>query len=104
MTTFVTLAAWRRYLPERPCDPALEWAGDRPLSVLWFECHRSDWLLWLCQALEIDVLSIGYWCAAQPAQASEAAEHRAIADHVRATIPWATVEAAIAARMEARHG
>ena len=37
----------------RACKEAREWAGDKTIEQIVFECHRGDWLLWLGARVDI---------------------------------------------------
>ena len=36
------------------CEPAVEWAGDKPIEQVVAECHRGDWLLWLAKKCGVE--------------------------------------------------
>ena len=37
------------------CQPAIEWAGDKPVEQIVAECHRGDWLLWLAKKCGVEL-------------------------------------------------
>jgi Alkyl hydroperoxide reductase, large subunit len=37
------------------CEPAIDWAGDKPVEQVVAECHRGDWLLWLAQKCGVEL-------------------------------------------------
>ena len=37
------------------CQPAIEWAGDKPVEQVVAECHRGDWLLWLANKCGVEL-------------------------------------------------
>ena len=37
------------------CQPAIEWAGDKPVEQVVAECHRGDWLLWLAKKCGVEL-------------------------------------------------
>jgi hypothetical protein len=37
------------------CEPAVEWAGDKPIEQVVAECHRCDWLLWLAKKCGVEL-------------------------------------------------
>ena len=37
------------------CQPAIEWAGDKPVEQVVAECHRGDWLLWLAKRCGVEL-------------------------------------------------
>ena len=37
------------------CQPAIEWAGDKPVEQIVAECHRGDWLLWLAKNCGVEL-------------------------------------------------
>ena len=37
------------------CQPAIDWAGNKPVEQVVAECHRGDWLLWLAQKCGVEL-------------------------------------------------
>ena len=37
------------------CQPAIEWAGDKPVEQVVAECHRGNWLLWLAKKCGVEL-------------------------------------------------
>jgi hypothetical protein len=58
----ITTVEQLRELDPAPCEEALEWLAENNITDLadaWDRCHRADWMLWLCNAL--DLLSDREW-------------------------------------------
>ena len=37
------------------CQPAVAWAGNKPIEQVVAECHRGDWLLWLAKKCGVEL-------------------------------------------------
>jgi len=36
------------------CSDARHWTADKPIKEAWETCERADWMLWLCERMEVD--------------------------------------------------
>jgi hypothetical protein len=55
MTTISTVEQLMELEPA-PCEPARKWLAESGITELadaWDQCHRADWMLWLCDALDL---------------------------------------------------
>lgn len=49
------MKTFKEYLKSvNACEPAVEWAGDKPVEQVVAECHRGDWLLWLAKKCGVE--------------------------------------------------
>ena len=50
------MKTFKEYLKSlNACQPAVEWAGDKPIEQVVAECHRGDWLLWLAKKCGVEL-------------------------------------------------
>ena len=52
----ITTVEQLRELTPAPCAEALEWLDENNITELadaWDRCHRADWMLWLCNVLNL---------------------------------------------------
>jgi len=50
------MKTFKEYLKSvNACQPAIDWAGDKPVEQVVAECHRGDWLLWLAQKCGVEL-------------------------------------------------
>jgi hypothetical protein len=50
------MKTFKEYLKSlNACEPAVEWAGDKPIEQIVAECHRGDWLLWLAKRCGVEL-------------------------------------------------
>ena len=49
------MKTFKEYLKSvNACQPAIDWAGNKPVEQVVAECHRGDWLLWLAQKCGVE--------------------------------------------------
>ena len=50
------MKTFKEYLKSvNACQPAIDWAGDKPVEQVVAECHRGDWLLWLAKKCGVEL-------------------------------------------------
>ena len=50
------MKTFKEYLKSlNACQPAVEWAGDKPIEQVVAECHHGDWLLWLAKKCGVEL-------------------------------------------------